>query len=89
MGVGGGARRFRLKEGFKRYWQTEIWQGVFDVLLNPGRYVQGEEGGKMPVTRSLRACREGMEDWLEANAERRGLKGSLRRLEERIRERRR
>ena len=89
VGVGGGLKRYRLREGLKRYWQTDIWQGLFDVLLNPGRYVEGEEGGRMPVTRTLRACREGMEEWLEGNAERKGLKGSLRRLEERIKERRR
>lgn len=88
VGVGG-LKRYRLKEGLKRYWQTEIWQRLFDVLLNPARWVEGEEGGRMPVTRTLRACREGMEDWLEGNAERKGLKGSLRRLEERIRERKR
>lgn len=84
-----GLKRYKLKEGLKRYWQTEIWLGLFDVLLNPARWVEREEGARMPVTRTLRTCREGMEDWLEGNAERKGLKGSLRRLEERIKERRR
>ena len=87
VGVGG-LKRYRVREGFKRYWQTELWQGLFDVLLNPARFVEGEVGGRMPVARTLRACREGMEEWLEGNAERKGLKGSLRRLEEKMKERR-
>ncbi|KAL8715994.1 MAG: hypothetical protein Q9220_000661 [cf. Caloplaca sp. 1 TL-2023] len=81
-------KRWRIKEPLKRYWQTELWGNLFDLLLNPTRYVDVEEGGKMPVMKSLRACREAMEEWLEAESGRRGLKSGLRRLEERIREKR-
>ncbi|KAI4093374.1 MAG: hypothetical protein LQ344_002962 [Seirophora lacunosa] len=81
-------KRWRIKEPLKRYWQQELWGNLFELLLNPTRYLDGEEGGAMPVLRGLRACREGMEEWLEAEGGRKGLKAGLRRLEERIRERR-
>lgn len=82
------ARKWKIKEAFKRYWQTELWAALFDVLLNPMGYAAREEpGGKMPVSRSLRRCREDMESWLAREGGRRGLKAGLRRLEERVRER--
>ncbi|PQE31879.1 putative mitotic checkpoint serine threonine kinase protein [Rutstroemia sp. NJR-2017a WRK4] len=82
---GGGLRKWRIKEGLKRYWQTEIWSGVFDLLLNPGGYVDGEEGGKMPVVRGMRVMREEMENWLESNCEKgSGLMKGIRKLEDTI-----
>ncbi|KAF7875285.1 hypothetical protein EAF04_002457 [Stromatinia cepivora] len=85
---GGGLRKWKIKEGLKRYWQTEIWAGVFDLLLNPQGYVDGEEGGRMPVIRGMRVMREEMESWLEANCEKgMGLLKGVRRLEEGVRER--
>lgn len=86
MGFGPRAKKWKLKEPLKRYWQTELWAGLFDALLNPAAYVSGEERSKMQITRALRACREGMESWLEREGGRKGLKTGLRRLEERIRE---
>lgn len=82
-------KKYKLREGLKRYWQTELWGGLFDILLNSTSFAGGEEGGKMPLVRGLRAAREGMEEWLEGEGGRRngGLKGALRRIEERIRER--
>lgn len=90
-GLGGGATKtYRLREGLKRYWQTEIWSECFDLLLNPLMKLDGEEGKKMPVSRGLRAVREKMEVFLESNCEKgMGLKGQLRRLEAAVRERRR
>ncbi|KAI9784261.1 MAG: hypothetical protein M1835_003622 [Candelina submexicana] len=86
----GATRTHRIREGLKRYWQQEIWGEVFDLLLNPGKGVEAEEGGRLPVLRGMRRVREGMEEWLVGNCERgRGLKGGIRRLEEAIRERRR
>ncbi|KAL8784599.1 MAG: hypothetical protein Q9213_003854 [Squamulea squamosa] len=81
-------KRWRIKEPLKRYWQQELWGDLFELLLNPMRYVENEEGRDMPVMKGLRACRERMEEWLEAEGGRKGLKSGLRRLEERIRERR-
>lgn len=77
-------KRWRIKEPLKRYWQQELWGNLFELLLNPTRYVDAEEGGQMPVMKGLRACREGMEDWLEGEGGRKGLKSGLRRLEERV-----
>lgn len=91
-GSGGGLgakKKYKLREGLKRYWQTDLWGALFDILLNPTVHVEGEEGGKMPCTKGLRGCRERMEEWLAGEGGRRngGLKASLRRIEERIRER--
>ena len=43
----------RRQGGLKRYWQTGIWTEVFELLLNPTRHLEGEEGGRLPV---LRGC---------------------------------
>ncbi|ORY62312.1 Mad3/BUB1 homology region 1-domain-containing protein [Pseudomassariella vexata] len=78
----GTSRRYKIKESLKRYWQTDIWGGCFDLLLNPGSYVEGEDGGRMPVMKGLRQVREGMETWLENNCERGvGLRGLMTRVE--------
>ncbi|TAQ89302.1 hypothetical protein B7494_g2385 [Chlorociboria aeruginascens] len=42
-------KHWRIKENLKRYWQGEIWNEVFELLLNPGLHVEGEEGTKLPV----------------------------------------
>ncbi|KAK0673281.1 putative checkpoint serine/threonine-protein kinase [Cercophora samala] len=79
---GGLGKRYRIRENLKRYWQTEIWGGLFEMLLNPGNFVGGEEGGRMPLLRGLRGYRERMEGWLVVNGERGvGLRGGLGRVE--------
>lgn len=85
-GLGQGAsKHYRIREGFKRYWQTEIWTECFELLLNPLSHLDGEEGARLPVTKGLRALREKMEDWLEGSCEKGiGLKAMIRRLEEGI-----
>jgi checkpoint serine/threonine-protein kinase len=76
-------RRYKIREGLKRYWQTEIWSECFDVLLNPGQFVAEEEGRRMPVLKSMKRVRERMESWLEENCERSvGLKGSMMKIEQ-------
>lgn len=75
-------RRYRIRESLKRYWQTEIWGQCFEVLLNPGGCVEGEESGRMPILRTLRDVRERMEGWLESNCEKGvGLRALLGRVE--------
>lgn len=75
-------RRYKIRENLKRYWQTEIWAECFEVLLNPGGFVQHEEGGVMPILKSMRTVREQMEDWLETNCEKGvGLRALLGRVE--------
>lgn len=81
----GAGKRWRCKEGMKRYWQGEIWGDCFDLLLNPTAHVEGEEGGRMPVLRGLRGVRERMEGWVGENCERGvGLQSMLRKLENSI-----
>lgn len=75
-------KTWRVKENFKRYWQVDVWKGVFDMLLNPAAHVEGEEGGRLPVLKGMKAVREEMEGWLEGNSERGvGLQGVLRKIE--------
>ena len=90
IGIGAGsAKKWRVKEGLKRYWQTDIWGRVFDLLLNPGMHVEGEEGAKLPVLRGMREAREMMEGWLEENSEKGvGLQAAIRKLEWAVKERR-
>ncbi|KJZ79073.1 hypothetical protein HIM_01224 [Hirsutella minnesotensis 3608] len=68
-GLGKTGRKYKIRESLKRYWQTDLWNDCFEVLLNPGSFLEAEEGGKMPVLRSMRSVRERMEMWLEANCE--------------------
>ncbi|CAN8098934.1 unnamed protein product [Discula destructiva] len=77
-----GGRRYRIRESLKRYWQTDLWASCFDVLLNPGGCVEGEEGGRMPIVRTLSGVRERMEEWLEGHCERGlGLRAMMVRVE--------
>lgn len=82
-GIGSlGGRRYRIRESLKRYWQAELWNDCFDMLLNPGLHVENENGGKMPLLKSMRSVRQRMEGWLEDNSERGvGLKAIVGRLE--------
>lgn len=75
-------RRYKIKESLKRYWQTDLWGSCFDLLLNPGSFVENEDGARMPVMKGLRGVREQMESWLEANCEKGlGLKALMGRVE--------
>jgi len=86
----GATKTYRIKENLKRYWQQEIWSGVFDLLLNPLMHLEGEEGTKMPVLKGMRRLREMMEEWVERNCEKGvGLQAAIRRLENTIQGRRR
>ncbi|KAF5663988.1 bub kinase [Fusarium heterosporum] len=83
-GLGKSGRRYKIRESLKRYWQTELWSDCFELLLNPGAAAAtgSEDGGKMPVLRSMKNIRERMETWLEANCERGvGLKSVMSKLE--------
>ncbi|KAJ4992486.1 checkpoint protein kinase [Stagonosporopsis vannaccii] len=85
-GLGASATRMKIREGLKRYWQTEIWHECFDLLLNPMLHLDGEEDRKMPVSRSMRGVREKMEAHLEANCEKGvGLRALVRKMEEAVR----
>jgi checkpoint serine/threonine-protein kinase len=90
-GIGATAKKsWRIREALKRYWQVEIWGKCFDLLLNPGNFVEGEEAVKLPVLKGMKGVREMMEGWLEGNCERGvGLQASLRKLEASIAAKRR
>ncbi|KAA8644381.1 hypothetical protein EYZ11_001373 [Aspergillus tanneri] len=88
-------RIYRIRETLKRYWEREIWNDVFDLLLNPfaDRWVQmerdtpidgiiaDESTHHLPVPNSMRYVREKMEAWLLVNAEKKGLGLQIRKLE--------
>lgn len=81
-GLGRTGRKYRIRESLKRYWQADLWSECFEVLLNPGSFMEVEEGCKMPVLKSLRSVRERMERWLEANCDRGvGLRSLIAKLE--------
>ena len=101
-------KRYKLRETLKRYWATEIWAPVFDVLMNPGRHIPSSSSPpsslpatangcylspeelrtRFPAHEALTAVREKMEEWLEREGGKRGLKAGLMRLEGRLKERR-
>ncbi|KTW30264.1 hypothetical protein T552_00740 [Pneumocystis carinii B80] len=84
-GLGVGRRKYRLSNGFKRYWQQDIWKKLFDLLLNPVANA-GENG--LPITKNLKQIREEMETWLIENCEKGvGLKASLWKIETLLHER--
>ena len=87
-GMLGKQKKYKIREGLRRYWQTELWGTLFDLLLNPLSHLDGEEGQRMPCRRGLRKVREGMEGWLMGEGGKRngGLRGGLARLEGRMRE---
>jgi checkpoint serine/threonine-protein kinase len=83
----GATKTYRIRENLKRYWQVEIWQEVFNLLLNPLAHLAGEEGKRMPVLNCMRGLRMKMEGWVEENCERgMGLKGMIARMEAMTRE---
>ncbi|CAI6334651.1 unnamed protein product [Periconia digitata] len=84
----GATKTYRIKESLKRYWQTDIWQEAFHLLLNPLMHLSGEEGSKMPVLRGMKEVREKMEMHLESNCEKGvGLKALIRRMEDAMKKR--
>lgn len=83
-------KTYRIREPLKRYWERDIWGDVFDLLLNPGaerwtqmeRVFSGDENKSAPpVLNSMQHLRERMENWLVANAEKKGLGLQIRKLE--------
>ena len=72
--------RYKLAAGFKRYWQTDLWTRLFDVLLNPCLV---HPDGALPLSDTLALLRVEMEEWLQANCNRSSntLKGLLKKVE--------
>jgi checkpoint serine/threonine-protein kinase len=72
--------RYRITAPLKRYWQTDIWNPLFDLLLNPN---VARSDGSLPLTQELEDVRTEMEDWLKVNCDKGGksLKGFLKKIE--------
>ncbi|KNZ81901.1 Checkpoint serine/threonine-protein kinase bub1 [Termitomyces sp. J132] len=72
--------RHKLSTPLKRYWQTDLWNRLFDVLLNPTNV---KPNGQLPVSEELGVLRGEMEDWLQKNCNRPSgtLKGLLKKVE--------
>lgn len=66
----GNNRGYKLTTSFKRYWQVQLWQPLFDLLLNP----YTPEAAKVSRVPEIRAQRHQLEEWLAANSVSRGLK---------------
>ena len=72
--------RYKIGMSFKRYWQTDLWNSLFDVLLNSS---QVRSDGSLPLCSELAELRKEMEKWLQANCNRSSgtLKGLLKKVE--------
>ena len=84
-------RRYKPRDTLKRYWQTELWSNCFDVLMNPAQHAsqservgRGTGGIKGLPAMKLRSVRERMEAFLAEDGEKKGLKQSLKKLEEKL-----
>ncbi|KAF5391542.1 hypothetical protein D9757_002349 [Collybiopsis confluens] len=75
-----GRTKLKLATPLKRYWQTDLWNSLFDLLLNP---MSVKPDGHMPLTEELRSIRADMENWIQANCNRTSgtLKGLLKKVE--------
>lgn len=62
-----GSTRYKITSPFKRYWNTDLWTRVFDLLLNPGL---ARDDGLLPVPDDLAKLRVEMEGWLVSNSAR-------------------
>ncbi|CAE6473514.1 unnamed protein product [Rhizoctonia solani] len=71
--------KHKINMTLKRYWQTEIWSSLFDMLLNPTTV---RPDGSMPLTAELDGQREKMEQWLVENCDKgsRSLKSLLKKV---------
>ncbi|QLG74447.1 hypothetical protein HG535_0G03300 [Zygotorulaspora mrakii] len=59
--VQGVNERLKLKTPFRRYWRQEIWNSVFDTLLNSGSF------STLPITARLAEERSKIEEYLNSN----------------------
>jgi len=76
----GTSPRYKISTPFKRYWQSNIWSNLFDILLNPGSV---RTDGQLPLCEELSAVRKEMQAWLQSNCNRSSgtLKGLLKKIE--------
>lgn len=53
--------QYRLRNTFKRYWEKNIWENVFDTLLNSSN----EKFGPLPIIPRIRTLRGSLEKYLD------------------------
>ncbi|KAF9003942.1 Mad3/BUB1 homology region 1-domain-containing protein [Cyathus striatus] len=77
---GNSPKRYKIGTSFKRYWQGDIWNRLFNILLNSSL---AREDGSLPLCEELADVRQEMEKWLQANCNRSSntLKGLLKKVE--------
>lgn len=75
-----GERKVKLSQPMRRYWQADLWNRLFDALLNP---CQLRPDGSLPVINELVALRIEVEKWLQTNCNKAGknLKSMLKKIE--------
>ncbi|CUM62820.1 uncharacterized protein PRCAT00000378001 [Priceomyces carsonii] len=69
----------KLKASFKRYWQLDLWNDLFNLLLNP--YSDSSYTSQAPIIDQLKLQRQRFESWLETNAGAKRLKSIIADLE--------
>lgn len=65
--------KYKISNPMKRYWHHELWNPLFDILINSADY------GNLPITNKLKEERERLESWLEVNGS--SLNGIIRDIE--------
>ena len=75
-----GVQRHKIATPFKRYWQTDMWNRLFDALLNP---CLDQPNRELPISETMTGLRKEMEQWLQSNCNRTSntLKGLLKKVE--------
>ncbi|CAH2355243.1 checkpoint serine/threonine-protein kinase Bub1p [[Candida] railenensis] len=68
-------QRILLKNSLKRYWQTQLWEPLFELLLNPG------PAEDLPISRKLGEQRRVLEHWLQENGRSRGFSEKMSAIE--------
>jgi checkpoint serine/threonine-protein kinase len=80
--IAGSSRYYKISSPLKRYWEQDIWNVLFDILLNPMKHLSQQDNQALPINSVLKSCRERMELWLIDHCDRGiGLKSMLRKLE--------
>lgn len=72
-----------LSHTLKRYWQLDLWNPLFNLLLNPYS-LSNNSNIKLPITEELKFQRHRLENWLETNSSKRNLKSSINDIEDEL-----
>ena len=67
-----------LESPLKRYWQTDLWEPLFKILLNP----YAENAPRRPLIEELRTQASRFQQWLETNSKSKNLKHIIRNIEQ-------